>query len=446
MAAARFYAARNEDRLHPVPLQQIPMLNVYRGWWVLAGLFLVYAVSNGILMHTLPLLYPALIDEFGWGQVQVTLPATVLFIVGALSSPPAGALMDRFSVRRLVMIGATGIVAGLVAFSNVTELWQMVVVYVVFAFALSLSGLVSNMLLVTRWFSRLRGRATGILLMASSLGGALFPLLLGRSMESYGWRSALVTFAIIAAVLTFIPLIFVIRDRPQAVGLVIDGEHAPTDSDSKKTATLVGTKLSDAVKQPRFYMIAFATAAVWFTVIALLQHQSIYLATDLGVDRGMLPAIFSTFFAFSVLGKFGFGWLSDRMDKRMAMNVSVAVLVGGIVLLKLVTETDAFMLYTYAAIAGIGFSGAFTTIQLLIASFYAGQSYGKILALMTMFDTLAGALGTRVIGEIREAAGSYHPAFNLAIAACVASIVCTLLLRQPDQPAATASEQKEATV
>ena len=48
-------------------------------WTVLSGLFFIYMASNGIVMHTLPLLYPELIDSFGWTEAEVTLPATVFF-------------------------------------------------------------------------------------------------------------------------------------------------------------------------------------------------------------------------------------------------------------------------------------------------------------------------------------------------------------------------------
>ncbi len=403
--------------------------SIYRGWWVLAGLVLIYAATNGILMHTLPLLYPALIDEFGWSQVQVTLPATVFFVVAALASPPAGALLDRYSARAIILIGVIGIAIGLFVYSRVNELWQLVAVYVLFAIALSLSGLVSNMLIVTRWFLRLRGRATGILLMASSLGGAVFPLVLGHGMASFGWRGALMLFAALAAALTLLPLVFLVRSRPQDVGLEIDGGDAEDGHDAAKPARIrSGPTLREAIRQPRFYGIAFATGAVWFTIISLVQHQSIYLAKDLGVDRTLLPPIFSTFFACSVIGKFGFGWLSDRLDKGRTMNLSVGVLIAGLLMLRFVDGDDKTAMFAYAAVAGIGFSGAFTTIQLLIASFYAGASYGKILAVLTLMDTLAGALGTRIIGVIRENAGSYLPAFDLMIGCCVAAIVCVFVI------------------
>ena len=61
-----------------------------RKWPVLSGLFLVYMASNGITLHTLPLLEPERSETFGWRAREVTPPATVIGIVGALTAEPAG--------------------------------------------------------------------------------------------------------------------------------------------------------------------------------------------------------------------------------------------------------------------------------------------------------------------------------------------------------------------
>lgn len=402
---------------------------VYQGWWVLAGLFLVYAASNGILMHTLPLTYPALIDEFGWDEAQVTLPATVLFVIAALTSPPVGIMLDRYSPRLIITIGSIAMVMGLLAFSQVSELWHLVAVYVVFALALSACGIVSTMLVLTRWFDRLRGRATGILLLASSLGASIFPLIIGASMSSFGWRGALMIFAAIAAIIAILPALFLVRDRPAAGESDRRSPQLAVNEAGAARREHLGPTLRDAVRQPKFYLIAFATGAIWLTVISLLQHQSIYLARDVGIAREVLPSIFSTFFAFSVAGKLSFGWLSDRLDKGITLISSIVVLIVGLMLLKMVEADNLSLVYTYAAIAGIGFSGAFTTIQLWIASFYAGHSYGKILATLTLFDTISGALGTRVAGIVRTASGSYLPVLNTTILICAAAIICIVTIR-----------------
>lgn len=392
-------------------------------WWVLAGLFFVYAASNGILMHTLPLTYPALIDEFGWSPEQVTYPAFILFLIAAFSSPPIGLLLDRFSARLVILCGAIAMAASLFAFSRITELWHMVVVYAVFAIALSACGLVSTMLVLTRWFNQLRGRATGILLLASSLGASLFPLIIGAGMKTYGWRGSLIIFAALAALMAILPAIFLVRDRPDAATSTAQAEMAQLPAG--------GPTLREALGQPRFYLIAFATGSIWLTVIALLQHQSIYLAKDLGVDStSTLPKIFSVFFAFSVAGKLSFGWLSDRLDKGLTLIASIGVLAVSLLLLRNVDGQSQTQLFTYAALAGIGFSGSFTTIQIWIASFYAGQSYGLILACLTLFDTLAGALGTRVSGTARTSLGSYIPVIDGMIVLCLAAMIVVFVVKQ----------------
>ncbi len=372
-------------------------------------------------MHTLPLTYPALMDEFGWTAAQVTTPATILFVIAAITSPPTGFLLDRFSARRVVLFGAIAMVAGLFAFSYITELWHMIAVYIVFALALSACGIVSTMLVLTRWFSHLRGRATGILLLASSLGASLFPLILGAGMNSFGWRGSLTIFAALAAFLAVLPALFLLKDRPAP------GEtDGPADSKPK----VVGPTFLEAIREPRYYLIAFATGSIWLTVISLLQHQPIYLARDLGVDgTTVLPFVFSVFFAFSVAGKFAFGWLSDRLDKGFTLISSIAILASSLLLLRSLDGESALTIYTYAAMAGIGFSGSFTTIQIWIASFYAGQSYGKILASLTLFDTLSGALGTWAAGMMRGQLGSYLPVINLMIGICTLAAISIAIVR-----------------
>lgn len=393
----------------------------YKRWIVLLGLSLTYAATNGILVHTLPLIYPQLIDEFSWTQSQVTLPATVFLVVNALTSIPAGVLLDRLSARMIISMGLVAIAAGLVGYAYVTELWQLVAVYTLMAVGLSACGLVSNMLILSRWFVALRGRATGILLMSSSAGGVMFPLVLGSLLEAGGWRSAMLVLAGVVVVIALLPMLTIVRDRPRSSEVVSAEPAAPPG--------LKGPTVRDALTDRRFYLIAIATGAVWFTLIGMTQHQSIYLAKDMGFDARLLPTVFSTFFAMSVVGKLLFGWLSDHFDKMLMMVTSIALLAVSLMLLRNVDAAGNVSLYGYAVIGGIGFSGAFTMIQLMFANFYAGDSFGKILAILMLVDTLSGAAGTRIIALMRESDGSYLPAINLMMGLLLLAATCVLLAR-----------------
>jgi len=393
---------------------------VHQRWIVLSGLFLVYMASNGVTLHTLPLLYPELMDSFGWQASEVTLPATVFFVIGAMTSPPAGWLLDRYSSRAIIGIGSTLLTLGLLAYSATSSLWQLVAVYALLGLALSLCGLVSNMVMLTGWFDSGRGRATDILLMASSLGGALFPLAVGSGIEQLGWRQTVLLTGVGVGSLML----------GSASLLLRDGRRMMAASPPPRPSAGLEERVIPLLLTRRFAAVVFATGSLWFIIIALTQHQSIHLARDVGLARSSLPSVFSLFFGCSMVGKFCFGLLSDRFDLHRVMASAILMLAIALLALSQMTASATALLYGYAALAGLGFSGAFTCIQILIAAHYSGPLYGRILATIVLIDTLCGALGTQTIARVREWQGDYTSAFiGMAMLAALSAIVVLSLTR-----------------
>ncbi|ARN73513.1 MFS transporter [Oceanicoccus sagamiensis] len=398
------------------------------GWWVLLGLCLIYGASNGILVNTLPMLYPQQIEEFGWDPEQVTRPATFLFLVIAFLSPFGGALLDKFSPRQLMIYGAILLVIGLGLYPFISSLWQMTVLYQLFAVGIVAVGLVPSMILVTRWFVKYRGIAVGLLLMSSSLGGAIFPLLVKGALVDEGWRAAMMILAVVGAVMMIVPLFLWVRNSPQDLGLHADG--ADNDSVVEADNSQAGPSLKEALHSPVFYLLAFSTATMWFCILGVLQHQAIYLSQDIGIDKAAIPGIFSLFFWCAIVGKFGFGYLSDHFDKGKIMLLSIINLALGLLMLRLIDQGGMTMVYIYAVIYGVGYSGAFTMVQLSIAEFFAGQSYGKILGIFTFVDTIAGTSAIAALGFIRSTYGSYLPAFDFMMGICGLAAICIIVINR----------------
>jgi sugar phosphate permease len=411
---------------------------IFYGWWVLLGLFLVYGTSNGIQTFTLPLFYPELMEEFGWNEAEVTRPAGLFFFVAAVLHPLGGALLDRYSPRMLMLV-AYGIGAAALAFFPLVDSFgEMMIVHAFFGLSFGLAGLVANMLVLSRWFVRYRGIAVGVLLMGASFGGAVFPLIVRQSLLDGGWREAGGLLAVMGGLLMMLPLIFLVRDRPQDYGLNPDGagqNAAPSTATESGSGNVHGPSLREAVASPVFFLLTFSTATLWFCIVGVYQHQAIYLGQDLGMDKADLPFVFSVFFWSVMTGKAVFGYLSDRLNKVHVMLGSVVNLAIGLVVLRTIQADSTETIFSYAVIYGLGVGGAFAMIQLVIADCFAGHAYGKILGIFTFVDTMAGSLGALVLGSMRVAFGSYIPALNLMIGLCVIAAGCIIVLARLDRPA-----------
>src|SRR5262249_60292868 len=81
-------------------------------WVVLGGAFGAFTLSAA-LMHSYPVYLVAFIADFGWSRAETSIAYSVSQFVGGTSSPLVGYLVDRLGSRRLVLLGAGLLVAGL---------------------------------------------------------------------------------------------------------------------------------------------------------------------------------------------------------------------------------------------------------------------------------------------------------------------------------------------
>ncbi|MEM6801043.1 MAG: MFS transporter [Bacteroidota bacterium] len=398
---------------------------LYYGWWVLLGLFIIYAATNGIVSLSLKRFYPSLMDAFGWTQEEVTRPVSVLYFALAMLMPFIGALLDKQNPKRIMFIGSLLIILGLGLLGQIQSLNQYIGIYLILALGLAGAGLASSMYILTKWFYKQRGLAVGILLVGGSLGGAFFNKVAGDAIDSMGWQSATLLIMGIGAVCMLLPLFLLVKENPEKMGLFMDGgKEAPV------IATRKGPTVLEAFKSPALYLIFLATGILWFCIIGMGQHQDIYLQKELSLDSSLVTNVGSVFFLFGVIGKLFFGYLSDRFNKKRVMAGSILLLVIGNGFLWLMgTDPGNWSPYWYAATYGIAYSGVFTMIQIIVAELYYGQAYGKILGIVLTIDTLASVAGIIFLGQKSVADGSYIPAIQILIILCLVALLGVLLIK-----------------
>ncbi len=399
------------------------MKNFYYGWIVLLCLTFIYFASNGYGYLSIPAFYPSLTDFFKVQPGVVPQLGTYTTLVIAFFSPLIGYFLDRNNPKRVLIIGVFMISISFYLFTKIENIEHLKYFNIGYAVSLCLGGIITCMYILNKWFDKHRGIALGIFLNASSLGAAFFKPYIGKLLAKNTWQDTSLHLFFIATVLLILPLIL-IKSQPT------DAQKEKSNEFTNQSKSLnFGISLKEAIGNHSFWILITVTMGLWFCINAIIFHNDTFLK-DLNLDsveRGKFGGIF---FLCGVVGKLLFGFLSDKFNKKNIMIVSIGNILLGAILLKM-SITNVELLPIVAVVFGIGYSGSFTMIQLLIADFYMGKHYGTILGVFIMADTLAGAAGIFLLGSLRKSSGSYDSSFLSMIFICVFALFATFIIKKP---------------
>lgn len=399
------------------------MKNIYYGWFMLAALTLMYATTNGVGAYALTVMRPLQIKSFGLDAQSAAFLPTLLYLTIAAVSPFAGRLLDRFNPRNFIAIGAFGAIGLIFALAYVTSYTALCVFYILYGVCMALAGVMSFMFLINKWFDHYKGLATGIMILGSSIGGIIFPRI--AVMAGDDWQTSCMYLSIVSAIF-LLPGLLLIKSDPAAVGSVPDGAYYPERSNTKPTES--DRSLNDALRSPVFYMVLLVTAIMWFCIKGYHQNHG-FVVKDLGQTPAFSAKMLGYFSMMAIVGKLFFGYLSDKINKEYTIVAAVAIMATDFFIMHTLSR-DPAVLTTFALIAGFGFGGAFTLIQVWVASIYRGKSYGAILGIVIMVDELAGATGMIVLGTLRKLTGSFKSGFELMLILCAVAIISAVMVRR----------------
>ena len=191
---------------------------------VLAFLILLFAITY-IDRVCISVAGPRMQAELGISPVMWGWVTTMFTLSYCLFEIPTGALGDRIGPRRVL----TRVVAWWSVFTSLTGLvssfWALLVVR--FCFGAGEAGAFPNAtIVIARWFpARQRASVSGVILMASQIGGALAPLLIVPIQMRYGWRASFFVFGAVGLVWAA-TWYWWFRDSPREMPGIADEELA----------------------------------------------------------------------------------------------------------------------------------------------------------------------------------------------------------------------------
>jgi MFS family permease len=395
-------------------------LPFFYGWLLVAIGFVTMAV--GVNARTaFSLLFPPIIDEFGWDRGVTAGIFSFGFLVSALVTPFVGRLMDRRGPALVVELGVAAMAAGLLLAPLAREAWQLYLTLgALVGGGINCLAYTGQSLYLTNWFVRRRGLALSIAFSGVGIGSVTLLPWLQTLIEDGGWRAACWALGILVLVL-LVPPNLLLRRRPEDLGLSPDGIGAssltggPHGNIIDPDWAAVNWTLARALRTARFWWIAVGYFCGLFAWYAVQVHQTKYLI-DIGFSPATAAWALGIVSLVAVPGQIALGHLSDRIGREWVWVIGN----GGFVLccLALIALRDyPAMAVLYAMVVAQGAIGyGLTSVMGAIpAEIFEGRQFGSIFGCVMLSAILGGAAGPWLTGILHDRFGDYAAAFLLSI-------------------------------
>ena len=406
-----------------------PPGRIYPGWWIVLATASGQLIQGGFVFWCMGLYTATFEDVFGAPRAQINLIETCLTVATNLLSPVAGILIDRWSIRHLMIIGMVAMGLGLLILSQAGTLFQVWVVWAsLIPLGVLLIGAIPSAALVSRWFIRRRGLALGLTATGSSLGGFLVPPLMTWLFLEWDWRTGLQVGACIC--FAVIPIFFwLLRNEPADLGLSGEPNQASANS-SMHTAETISADAGDwgipqLLRSQIFWLQMIVSGSLLAVTLGMLANLSLH-AKDLGVTGQSTAVLYSIIAICSFSGKALTGYLMDRFGIQRCGYLICAFLSSGLMILLSVQNYSG--LVAGAFVMGLGYGGVVPLWTNMPARAFGAGSVGRALGVMNPLHIPITATSAPLAGYISDTTGSYDGVFWMYGTCCaVAAIGLTIM-------------------
>jgi sugar phosphate permease len=362
-------------------------------------------------------------------------------IVSGALLPFVGRMIDRHGARR--MLPAIAFLLGLacLGMSRVSGLGSL---YLGFSFVRSLGQGALSLIaawLVGEWFARRRGFATAV----SGLGGSLsvmsIPLLNIYLISHFGWQTGWVVLGFAVWGVLVLPSLFLVRDRPEELGLLPDGDEDVNDTQTSQTEEKGERNVAEprqdwtvskVMRDPTFWKLLAVPATSGMVGTGLIFH-AVSLLGSRGVTPGWALLLISFQAIVATCMALVAGWLTDRWQARYLLSTAMLLLaLAGATVLVMPFPIIALF---YAMLLGLHGSILRSTGMVVWMNYYGRQHQGAIRGIAMAVMIFAAAAGPLPLALSID----WFQTYDIALAVFIAvPVVAAMLVWTAGPPSADA--------
>ncbi len=393
---------------------------LHYAWLIVVVTFVTLITTAGFRAAPGVLIIP-LQQEYHWSRATISLGISIGLLMYGLTAPFSAALMDRFGVRRVMLIALATIAAGTTATTWMTESWQFILLWGVVvggatgAVSVPLAATVAN-----RWFAKRQGLVTGILTASNASGQLIFLPALAWLATAYGWRYATIAVAAVAMLLVFPIVALVVRDRPQSMGLEPFGatEPVPVPERSPHPFRPAIDGLMLGLRSRTFWFLSGTFFVCGLSTNGVIGTHFIPAGIDHNLTAVTGASLLALMGIFDVIGTTCSGWLTDRVDPRYLLAWYYSL--RGIAVIALPLAFGAgWALVLFAIFYGLDWVATVPPTVKLTADAFGKERVGIVFGWVFAAHQIGAASAAWAAGATRQWTGTYNYAFVGAGALCL---------------------------
>ncbi|MDP2327166.1 MAG: MFS transporter [Dehalococcoidia bacterium] len=404
---------------------------VFYGWWiVVAGAVVAFSSGPG-QTYGFSTFIDNIIEDTGLERTSLSALYAVGTGVSAAMVLAVSRLADRYGVRRTLPLVALGVGLACISMSMAQGAF---VVFVSFSAlrALAQGSLTINTTVLTaQWFVRKRGRAMSLQGLGFPLSLAVIPLLARTLIDQIGWREAYVVLGVMVWVLVIPLAFFVIRERPEEMGLFPDGADGPPPGETADAAALA-TATPDrrrVLTSLRFWWLALPLSTPALVVTGLVFHQSAIMQEQ-GLGPTVAAATFVPMAVLSAGSALVTGGLVDRFRPQVVFAASLLAMLAGMAMALFINSLWQAMVY--AGLLGVCSGIGQVVNSVTWAHFYGRFGLGRVQGAAVMVNIAASALGPLPLAALAGMFDGFRPGVAVMALLPLVSILAILTARPPD--------------
>ncbi|KAJ9075310.1 hypothetical protein DSO57_1037301 [Entomophthora muscae] len=383
------------------------------GWVIVFASFMIHFIMYGVQYGYGVYLARYLDHEFqGASRTTLALVGSTGISLIATLGIATGWLADRFGYRNMAVLGSCIFASGYVLASFATEVWQLVLSQGVIVGIGSSLAFVPAVSIVSQWFDRRRGFATGICVAGSGIGGLFFSLVSQVLIEKLGVRWALRITALVSLVVGV------------GCGLLLKERVVP----SRRRVDL------GLFRQAKFFILFIGGFISSLGIMVPFFVMPLYV-NSFGMSSSQGALLVGILNGGNAIGRVLLGLAADKVGRINVMLFGISVM-GILPVVAWIPATTFPTMVVFCVLYGLVAGAYLSLISVTSAYLFGLQNIASTNGLLYMSVGIPCFLGTPIATALLDSSTSFLPVILFTsisglIGACFIAYLKFLVFRNP---------------